>query len=102
MGKNAAYRLRRLHRPLRRGATVLVDDTNCFRRIRDGYRHVATRHAHRCRVLWLAVPVEDGVDDAVLDRLAAAFEWPAADEDVLRYRPGDGADAWLRRHFGGV
>ena len=41
----------RLHRLLRRGATVLVDDTNCFRWIRDAYRRVAARHGRRCRVL---------------------------------------------------
>lgn len=106
-----------LHRFLRRGATVLVDDTNCFRWIREGYRRIASRHGCRCRVLWLDVPraeierrrqlnasapTRPSIDDTVLHQLATTFEWPDADEDVLRFRPGDEVNVWLRRHFGGA
>jgi predicted kinase len=95
--------------------TVLLDDTHCWRSLRDAGRTLAAEHGAQCRVLYLEVPeselrrrmeenqrtgARNAIDPEVFEQLLAGFEPPQPDEDVVTYRwrePLDRLIAQLRR-----
>lgn len=96
------------------GRSVVVDDTNCFRFLRDDYRAVAKLHGARTKVLYLDVPLamvldrmrendrtrtRASVTDSVLLDLVDKFEPPNEDENVLVFPAGAAPDAWVARYF---
>jgi predicted kinase len=92
----------------------VLDDTNCFRWLRDRFRAVADAHGYRTVVVHLDIPPEilrermaqneatrerSAIRPSVFDAVAATFEGPAEDEITLRFTPNDHMDAWLDRHL---
>lgn len=92
------------------GENAVIDDTNCFRFLRDNYRQVARRHGCACLVVAIKVEAETiwqrlaadpqekrrrGVDDEAMRAHIRDFEWPDADEETLVYTPAEDADAWI-------
>jgi predicted kinase len=90
--------LAQLERLCRAGGPVVVDDTNCFRWLRDAYRRVAAGFGYRSVVLMLDLPLAEAlrrgarnerngarapVSRRVLVELAARFEPPASDEETV-------------------
>ena len=76
-------------------ARVVVDDTLCYRFLRDGFRALAGRSGRECRLVVLRTseqeirrrlarnaltPERPGVAGAVLNPHLASFEWPGPDE----------------------
>ena len=99
-------------------ARVVVDDTFCYRFLRDAFRAVAANAGRDVRLIVLATteaeirarvaagaraiaPGARAIAPAVLERNLATFEWPEAGAEPHRiYRaPGDldgwAADGWL-------
>lgn len=83
---------------------VVIDDTSCFRFLREDYRRLAARRGVELRLVVLATPEAEirrriaanrhdqerpGLDPDVLETHLATFEWPAADEDPVVIRPED-------------
>lgn len=83
-------------------AVVIVDDTNCFRRLRDAFRDVGARAGAETTLLLLAPAWETIAARAAADRDEAArrgaapdalrrhfdaFEWPDEDESPRRVEP---------------
>lgn len=79
---------------------VVVDDTNCFRFLRDGFRTAAAYGGYDTRLVVLHTPREEidrrrvesqrNVDrptirDEVFAQVADAFEWPARDEAPIEW-----------------
>ena len=108
--------LREVERCLEAGRSVIVDDTNCFRFLRDNYRAIAGRHGARTTVIHLDCPLEllrerirendqtlsrTTVTEPVLLDLANKFEPPDADEHVIAFPPGVAAEAWVARQLPG-
>ncbi len=106
--------LSRLESLLEDGASVVIDDTNCFRWLRDNYREVASRFGIQTTVIHLEVTLEEAmkrcmqnnneptrsiVTEHVLRDLASKFEIPQADERVAAYRSTEDIDLWLTQHF---
>lgn len=97
---------RRVREALAEGRDVVLDDTCCFRFLRDRYRAVADGLGLPTLILYLDVPVEElerrraasrvygdrpeVVDDVFRPHLET-FEPPDADEDVMVFRPADEA-----------
>jgi predicted kinase len=96
--------LARVREFLDQGRPVIVDDTNCFRWLRDNYRKEAAERGVPTTVVLLEVSLEEAlararrnevmqerppVTEAVLVDLAKGFEWPGPDETVVAVRPGD-------------
>ena len=96
------------------GRSVIVDDTNCFRFLRDDYRAVAERHGVRTTVLYIAAPLalildrrrendrtrtRAAVTESVLFDLLEKFEIPTVDENVLVFPFDAMPDAWVARCF---
>jgi predicted kinase len=102
--------LRRVDQGLAAGRPVVMDDTNCFRFLRDSYRAVAERHGARVRVLYLDRPlallaerrrenertgIRAPIAEPVLLDLVRKFEPPGADEDVLLVPPDSSLEEWV-------
>ena len=106
--------LRQVGRALEAGRPVIVDDTNCFRFLRDNYRRVAALHGAGATVIYLDRPfgllldrlqenertqARSPVTEPVLLDLAQKFEPPAADEDVLVFPADVAAETWITERF---
>ncbi len=91
-------------------ARVVVDDTLCFRFLREDFARVAAEAGRRSVLLVLGTPLEDvrrriaenarypvrgSIVPAVLERHLATFEWPGADEPHRVVHDPAGLDAWL-------
>lgn len=103
----------RVRAALAAGRDVVLDDTCCFRFLRDRYRSVAGDLGVPTLVLYLDVPVADlerrraatreahdrsDVVDEVFRPHLETFEHPDADEDVLVFRPADeSVDGYVAR-----
>lgn len=85
---------------------IVVDDTCCFRFLRDDYRRVAQKHEWRHVVVFLDVPEDalrhrlrenertrdrPGMTAAVFEDCLHRFERPDADEECVTISPGDDA-----------
>lgn len=90
--------LSRVQAHMEEGRRVVVDDTACFRFLRDNYRRLAAEAGKSFRVLTVRLsdeeiwarayanrenPVRHDVADDVLARHLATFEWPTPDEEAL-------------------
>lgn len=95
---------------LERGRSVVVDDTFCFRWLRDRFRAAAAAHGAECWILHLAptsgtlrerrrLLEETGAREvlpaAALERHLAEFEPPAHDEPSRSFGTPEEALAWL-------
>jgi len=107
--------LARLDEMMRTGRDVVLDDTCCFRWLRDGYREVAERNGYESFVVFLDIPLEElerrradndlrgrreQMKDEVFEAVRRSFEVPQADENTLRFGRGDDLDRWLERRGG--
>jgi len=99
---------------LQAGCTVIVDDTNCFRFLRDDYRRIADRHGVPTVVLYLEAPLalvrarmrandlepsRPPIAEPVLLDLVEKFEPPAADETVIVFPAGASPEDWVAVNF---
>lgn len=106
--------LRQVGDLLAAGRSVILDDTNCFRFLRDDYRAVAERHGVRTTVIYMGAPLGQilerrrenertqaraSVAEPVFLDLVEKFEIPAADENVLVFPFDAVPDDWVARHF---
>jgi predicted kinase len=95
---------------LQAGRSVVVDDTNCFRFLRDNYREIAGRYGVPTVVIYLEIPLDfvrarmqaneiepsrPPITEAVLLDLVAKFEPPAADERVVVFPAGASPEGWV-------
>jgi len=106
--------LARLAALLAQGLSVVVDDTNCFRWLRDDYRAVADRWSVPVTVVYLDLPLDlvlqrtrendvsrhrPVVTEEILRELARTFEAPGPDERVVEYRSPEPVEEWIERWF---
>jgi len=99
---------------MRAGTEVVVDDTGCFRWLRDRYRAAAALRGFGTAVIFVATPHEEArrrmaandprterpnVRAEILESLAATFEPPRAEESVVVFGPADDLATWLAAHF---
>lgn len=105
--------LQRVEEALATGLSVIVDDTNCFRFLRDGYRAVAARLDVQSLLLYLDLPMDAllaraSADDPtrppvasdVLLELVGKFEAPAPEEQAIVVPPGFVPAAWVAQNIG--
>lgn len=92
---------------------VVIDDTCCFRFLRDDYRGVAGRHGYATRVIRIETPLaeierrrrandafrrREAIRDEVFDAHRESFEWPRDDEDVLVFPWNADVPKWISEH----
>lgn len=100
---------------MRRGVSpIVVDDTHCFRFLRDHHRELGRRHGYREILVVLDTPFEvmqrrreenrwSGRRPAIRDELwqehRRSFEWPSADEPHLVFSAGTAIAPWIKRYL---
>ncbi|HTS81016.1 MAG TPA: AAA family ATPase [Myxococcaceae bacterium] len=92
------------------GSRVVVDDTFCFRFLRNDFARVAAEAGRSSLLLVLATPVEEvrrriaanarrpsrrGINAGLLERHLATFEWPGDDEPHRGVHDVAELDGWL-------
>jgi len=103
-----------VEKALQAGNSVIVDDTNCFRFLRDGYRSVADRCGADTTVIYMDAPLaliqkrirenekarsRTSITSSVLMDLVTKFEPPDADEGVLVVPADASPEVWLDQHI---
>jgi predicted kinase len=106
----------RLGRILSAGRDVVLDDTLCFRWLRDRYAETARYHAAQFVLIYVSTPLSEIYNarvrnDAVRQRApireevfqahVSRFEVPADDERPLSYSRDLPLQQWLDRHVTG-
>jgi len=106
--------LREVEAALQAGRSVIVDDTNCFRFLRDDYRGIADRRGVPTVVIHLEAPLDlvrarmraneleptrAPIAEPVLLDLVDKFEPPAADERVIVFPAGASPEEWIAVNF---
>jgi predicted kinase len=91
---------------------IVIDDTSCYRFLRDDYRAVAERLGYRFVLVVVDTPLElirerigantptanrGGIKPEVFERHLASFEWPGDDEPHIVLRSDAATNAWLAR-----
>jgi predicted kinase len=96
------------------GRDVILDDTLCFRWLRERYAAVAMRHAAQFLLVYISVPLAE-IDRArrnnestavrhsilpeVFEQHARSFEHPTDDEQPLIYDRTVPAEVWVSASF---
>lgn len=100
----------RLEKLMLAGRDIVLDDTNCFRWLRDRYRSVAAKHGYRTVIIYMDIPIEvlrermianestqerRGIKEAVFMELFHKFEHPQPDEPTLTFTQRDHVTEWI-------
>jgi predicted kinase len=98
---------------LAHGQSVVLDDTNCYRFLRERYRAVAARHGVPSLIVYLPFTVEQGLRRIALNRIehtridfpehlyrfhVSQFEPPEHDEPGIVFHPDDNPLHWVSLH----
>ncbi len=91
---------------------IVVDDTSCFRFLRDNYRFVADRYGYRVRVVVMDTPMEvirerrrmnsgdrADISDEIFDSHCRNFEWPDSDEKTHVFHHDSHFEEWFSKHL---
>jgi len=99
---------------LARGIATVIDDTGCYRWLRNRYRQVARRRGCDDLVVFVDTPLAEacrrlaanaatgerpGVRVGILEALARTFEPPQPDEATITFAPRDRLAPWLEEHI---
>jgi predicted kinase len=92
------------------GRGAVLDDTGCFRWLRDRYRGLAARFGFDTIVVFVDAPLDlirariatnlregtrTGIKEVVFSRHVAEFEPPQPDERAVRFTPSDEIGSWI-------
>ncbi|BAU12953.1 shikimate kinase [Leptolyngbya sp. NIES-3755] len=96
------------------GADIVLDDTSCFRWLRDRYRNLAEQYHYRMIVIYLDLSIDEirsrlqqnemiqtrlGVKAEIINEMWNTFEPPRSDEVTILYTPDQNIDQWITKHF---
>lgn len=109
-----ALAIERIGKLLDSGRDVVLDDTLCFRWLRDRYAAVADRHAARFILLYVATPLPEihramawneanpersPVRSDVFETHARSFEHPTVEERPVVYDRTVSMEEWIAFHL---
>jgi len=93
---------------------IVLDDTNCFRWIRDRFRNLGAKYNYQTIVIFLDTPFAEimrrikhnqktqarhKVKLEIVNEMVKTFELPEADEICIRYSAGQSIDKWIISYF---
>jgi predicted kinase len=112
--KTHSIAMQQLHSLMELQQDIVLDDTSCFRWLRDRYRDFAVRQSYQTVLIYLdsaiaeiqrrmeentKTEVRHGVRQSIVDEMAKTFEPPQPDEVVIQYSPDQRIEEWVARHF---
>lgn len=89
---------------------IVLDDTNCFRWLRDRFRDLAAEHNYQTTIVFLDVSLAEirhrmqineqtkirhQVRADIIDEMAKTFELPQEDEKAIRYSGELAIEEWI-------
>jgi predicted kinase len=92
------------------GQDIVLDDTSCFRWLRERYREFAHRNGYVAQIVYLEVPPDElrrriaentvsprrrAISPAVLAEHIRSFEKPSADEEAVVLDSPQSASDWI-------
>lgn len=92
------------------GGDLVVDDTACFRFLRDDWRRIAASHGYDAALVLVDTPAaeiqarrrasatagdREAIEDGVFAAHLASFEWPGTDEPAVVLRSPEDLMAWV-------
>ena len=98
---------------IKTGVDIILDDTNCFRWLRDRWKDFASQHGYQTVIIFLDLPLSEiwhriesndrtqtrhTVKQTIVREMAQTFE-PPDDEVTIIYTAEQPIDRWLDRHF---
>ena len=93
---------------------IIIDDTNCFRWLRDRFRNFASQHGYQTVVIFLDLPLSEiwrrienndhtlarhKVKKSIIKEMVQTFEPPQDDEVAIIYTVKQPIDKWLDKNF---
>jgi predicted kinase len=109
-----AIAIERIGTLLDSGCDVVLDDTLCFRWLRDRYAAVADRHAARFVLIYMATPLPEihramarndadpqrnSIRPEVFETHARSFEHPTVEERPVIYDRTVSMEEWIASHL---
>ncbi|NJR44554.1 MAG: ATP-binding protein [Hyellaceae cyanobacterium CSU_1_1] len=96
------------------GQNIVVDDTSCFRWLRERFIDFVKPYDYQTVIVFLDIPLSvikkrmkqneetkarHRVKQNIIEEMAKTFEPPQADENVVRYSVNQSIDEWIAKHF---
>ena len=93
---------------------IILDDTNCFRWLRDRFRNLAANYDYQTTIVFLDIPlakieqrmldnqktqIRHTVKPEIIKEMAQTFESPQEDENTINYTAEKPIEEWLNIHF---
>jgi len=93
---------------------IVLDDTSCFRWLRDRYRTIGNQYSYQTIIVYLDIPLLEirkrmqenektkvrlSVRQDIIEVMAKTFEQPQVDEIAVRYTLGQSIQEWITSHF---
>lgn len=93
---------------------IILDDTNCFRWLRNRFRDLAVEYNYQTTLILLYVPIVEiekriaannqtqtrhKVKPEIIREMNQTFELPQPDEQTIVYNPEQLIDEWIIQHF---
>jgi predicted kinase len=106
--------MQQLHSLMASEQNIVLDDTNCFRWLRDRFRDFGAQYGYQTTLIFLDVPLAEiwsrikinnqtqtryQVKPEIITEMAKTFESPQADERIINYSPKQSIDDWIRQYF---
>jgi predicted kinase len=111
--KTSEEAILQLKNELKRNNNVIVDDTFCFKFLRDNFKSVADQYGYQTVIIFIDISEEEvrkritenrikknrsDISDAVLESHLKVFEKPGSDEKVMTFNSEkDEINNWLNK-----
>ena len=111
--KTHSLAMQQLAKLIKIGVEIILDDTNCFRWLRDRFRDFASQYGYQTVIIFLDIPLSKiwhriekndrsqtrhRVKKSIVREMAQTFE-PPDDEITIRYTAEQPIDKWLDKYF---
>jgi predicted kinase len=93
---------------------IVLDDTNCFRWLRDRFRNFGARYGYQTTIFFLNIPLAEieqriaaneqnqtrnKVKQEIIEKMQQTFESPQPDEKSINYSGEKSIQQWIIQHF---
>lgn len=93
---------------------IVLDDTNCFRWLRDRFRDLGVRYGYQTTLIFLNIPLveieqrivannqtqtRNKVKQEIIEKMQKTFEIPQPDETSINYSGEKSIEKWIIQHF---
>jgi predicted kinase len=93
---------------------IVLDDTNCFRWLRDRFRNLGVKYGYQTTLIFLDISLAEieqrittnnqtqtrnKVKQEIIEKMQNTFELPQSDEKSINYSGDKSIQQWMIQHF---